>query len=185
MHTIDSCEYIWEAGVGFAQSPPQNAQHDSNRLEIIRLLLVCFSETMYLTQNEANSEVNKWIAFFSGPENRHVLPLFTSLLNVVCAYNPASSSLPYNHLVFTDSREPLVEAALQVLCVVLEADVRNVDRGKSRPITVTSDESGVNLFLNYMSRIHRDDVSCFSLERVVIYIASIYSCIIFYSSTLI
>ncbi|CDI96759.1 High temperature induced dauer formation protein [Echinococcus multilocularis] len=166
IHTIDSCEYIWEAGVGFAQSPPQNAQHDANRTEIIRLLLVCFSETMYLTQAEARSEINKWIAFFSGPENRHVLPLFTSLLNVVCAYNPASSSLPYNHLMFTDSREPLVEAALQMLCVILEADTSNLDGGKTLSDSTTSDGKGSNLFLNYMSRIHRDEDFSFVLDGI-------------------
>ncbi|VDD75604.1 unnamed protein product [Mesocestoides corti] len=169
MHTIDSCEYIWEAGVGFAQSPPQNAQHDANRTEIIRLLLVCFSETMYLTQAEARTVTNKWIAFFSGPENRHVLPLFTSLLNVVCAYNPASSSLPYNHLMFTDSREPLVEAALQVLCVTLEADTRNLEEDaaqSSRTESKGSDDSSTNLFLNYMSRIHRDEDFSFILDGI-------------------
>lgn len=31
IRTIDSCEYIWEAGVGFAQSPPLNYVHDLNR----------------------------------------------------------------------------------------------------------------------------------------------------------
>ena len=31
VRSIDSCEYIWEAGVGFAQSPPLNYVHDLNR----------------------------------------------------------------------------------------------------------------------------------------------------------
>lgn len=48
MTSIDSCEYIWEAGVGFAHSPTHSVTHDSNRTEIIKLLLTCFSETMYL-----------------------------------------------------------------------------------------------------------------------------------------
>ncbi len=47
-HSIDSCEYIWEAGVGFANSPPQSALLDQNRTELLKLLLTCFSETMYL-----------------------------------------------------------------------------------------------------------------------------------------
>lgn len=34
MQSIDSCEYIWEAGVGFAQSPPLNYIHDLNRLVV-------------------------------------------------------------------------------------------------------------------------------------------------------
>jgi hypothetical protein len=46
--TIDSCEYIWEAGVGFSNSPAQNYQHDYNRTEILKLLLTTFSETIYL-----------------------------------------------------------------------------------------------------------------------------------------
>ena len=38
----------------------------------------------------------------------------------MCAYDPVGYGLPYNHLMFTDSRENLVESALQVLCVTLE-----------------------------------------------------------------
>lgn len=55
--------------------------------------------------------------------HRHALPLFTSLLNIVCSYDPVGYGVPYNHLVSADSREPLVEVALQVLCVCLENDV--------------------------------------------------------------
>ena len=69
---------------------------------------------------EAHQRTNQWIAYFTSTENRHALPLFTSLLNVVCAYDPVGYGMPYNHLVFTDSREPLVEVALHVLCATLE-----------------------------------------------------------------
>lgn len=31
VHSLDSCEYIWEAGVGFAHSPQPNYIHDVNR----------------------------------------------------------------------------------------------------------------------------------------------------------
>jgi High-temperature-induced dauer-formation protein len=48
MGSIDSCEYIWEAGVGFTHSPAVNATYDHNRTELLKLLLTCFSETMYL-----------------------------------------------------------------------------------------------------------------------------------------
>ena len=53
---------------------------------------------------------------------RHALPLFTSLLNLACSYDPIGYGVPYNHLMFTDSREPLVEVALQVLCVTLDQE---------------------------------------------------------------
>lgn len=55
-------------------------------------------------------------------ENRHALPMFTSLLNTVCAYDPVGLGVPYNHLLFNDSIEPLVEAALQILIVTLDHD---------------------------------------------------------------
>jgi len=48
MSTIDSCEYIWEAGVGFTHSPATAASYDRNRCELLKLLLACFSETMYM-----------------------------------------------------------------------------------------------------------------------------------------
>lgn len=69
----------------------------------------------------------RWIARFTSAENRHVLPLFTSLLNVVCAYDPVGYGLPYNYLLFSDSREPLVQTALQVLIVCLDSDSLRAD----------------------------------------------------------
>lgn len=48
--------------------------------------------------------------------------MFTSLLNTVCAYDPVGLGVPYNHLLFNDSLEPLVEIALQILIVTLDHD---------------------------------------------------------------
>lgn len=70
----------------------------------------------------------RWIARFTSAENRHVLPLFTSLLNVVCAYDPIGYGVPYNYLLFTDSREPLMQTALQVLIVCLDSETQSSDK---------------------------------------------------------
>ncbi|XP_029652180.2 protein HID1 [Octopus sinensis] len=173
MHSIDSCEYIWEKGVGFAHSPPHNITHDQSRTELLKLLLTCFSETMYLPPiADAHNQPNQWIQYFTSTENRHALPLFTSMLNVVCAYDPVGYGVPYNHLMFTDSREPLVEMALQVLCVTLENDSdpnRNVSvDGTSAGSTAMEQNTDVggpdNLFLNYLSRIHREEDFSFILK---------------------
>uniref|UniRef100_A0A8C2EY04 HID1 domain containing a n=1 Tax=Cyprinus carpio TaxID=7962 RepID=A0A8C2EY04_CYPCA len=72
MQSLDSCEYIWEAGVGFAQSPPLNYIHDINRTELLRLLLTCFSEAMYLPPTSDNSILNPWVTFFCSTENSMV-----------------------------------------------------------------------------------------------------------------
>lgn len=59
---IDSCEYIWEAGVGFAHSPPKNSHMELRRTELLKLLLTCFSETMYRSPTVTDDQPNKWIA---------------------------------------------------------------------------------------------------------------------------
>ena len=118
-------------------------------LVTLRLLLTCFSECIYKdTENQGNSGrqlSNRWIKFFTSHENRHTLPIFTSLLNTVCGYQP-SSVLPYNHLLWADSKEKLVEISLQVLIVTLDDYKGN-----------HSDSPPDNLFINYLSRIHRDE----------------------------
>ncbi|XP_068606213.1 protein HID1 [Brachionichthys hirsutus] len=165
MQSIDSCEYIWEAGVGFAQSPPLNYIHDLNRAELLRLLLTCFSEAMYLPPSSDNSVLNPWVTFFCSTENRHALPLFTSLLNVVCAYDPVGYGIPYNHLLFSDYREQLVEQAVQILIVTLEHDGGASHRPPS-PSSIEEQESTgpENLFVNYLSRIHREEDFDFVLK---------------------
>ncbi|KAG8129078.1 putative UPF0663 transmembrane protein [Naja naja] len=98
------------------------AIHTFFRTELLKLLLTCFSEVMYLPPSSDSSNTNPWVQFFCSTENRHALPLFTSLLNIVCAYDPVGYGIPYNHLLFSDYREPLVEQAAQVLIVTLDYD---------------------------------------------------------------
>lgn len=69
----------------------------------------------------------RWISYFTSAKNRHVLPLFTSLLNIVCSYDPVGYGVPYNYLLFTDTREPLVQTAVQVLTVCLDIESQSTD----------------------------------------------------------
>ncbi|XP_041672356.1 protein HID1-like [Cheilinus undulatus] len=173
IRSIDSCEYIWEAGVGFAQSPPLNYVHDLNRTELLKLLLTCFSEAMYLPPSSDRKNLNPWVSFFCSAENRHALPLFTSLLNVVCAYDPVGYGIPYNHLLFSDHREQLVEQAVQILIVTLEHDAGSATSAALKALETAVSSSGVedvepvgpdNLFVNYLSRIHREEDLSFILK---------------------
>ncbi|TRY70371.1 hypothetical protein TCAL_04485 [Tigriopus californicus] len=160
LQTLDSCEYIWASGVGFAHKPIDNPQYDLNRRELLRLLQTCFSQSMYLPPvGDAHVQSNRWVQYFTSSENRHALPLFTSLLNIVCGYDPGGI-LPYNHLLFHDSREELVDVALQVLIVTLDQEATStniVDEDSTFPD---------NLFLNYLSRIHREEDFDFILKGV-------------------
>ncbi|KAI5696830.1 hypothetical protein M8J75_000798 [Diaphorina citri] len=147
LQSIDSCEYIWERGVGFATSPARCPAHESARTELLKLLLTCFSETIYQPPQDVQKCPNKWIQYLTSADNRHALSLFTSLLNTLCAYDPVGLGVPYNHLIFSDTLEPLVDACLQILIVTLDHD------------TIQAEELGTqdNLFINYLSRIHRDE----------------------------
>ncbi|CAF3294296.1 unnamed protein product [Rotaria socialis] len=161
IHTIDSCEYIWEAGVGCAHSPVHSPSNDRNRTEILKLLLTCFSETIYMKPSvELQSYSNKWLNYFTSSDNRQTLPLFTSLINIVFSYDPVGY-LPYNYLLFTDTREPLVEAAAQLLCVTLDNSSsllnEQIPSSSSSTSKMSIGDDGSNLFINYLSRIHRDD----------------------------
>nr|XP_023412506.1 protein HID1 [Loxodonta africana] len=162
MHT-DPTSYL---SPGFVDNPHKpNYIHDMNRTELLKLLLTCFSEAMYLPPAPDSGSINPWVQFFCSTENRHALPLFTSLLNTVCAYDPVGYGIPYNHLLFSDYREPLVEEAAQVLIVTLDHD-----SATSASPTVDGTTTGTamddtdppvpeNLFVNYLSRIHREEVS--------------------------
>lgn len=155
--------------MGFAQSLPKTSLMEQRRTELLRLLLTCLSETMYRPPNISENVPNKWIQFFTSADNRHALPLFTSLLNTVCSYDPVGT-VPYNHLLFQDYQEPLVEIALQLLIVTLDHDVACFT--PSTPTSIASatfhshDEAVDNLFINYLSRIHRDEDFHFILKGI-------------------
>ncbi|CAK5129070.1 unnamed protein product [Meloidogyne enterolobii] len=167
---IDSCEYIWQSGVGFAGKPPSSAVYDANRTEILKLLLVCFSEIIYNRETEISKI--RWITCFTSAENRNVvslklisfpnflsknfkLPIFTSLLNIICSYDPVGLGVPYNYLLMTDFREPLVKVSLQFLIVCLDKDSHSKNE---------EDGYAENYFINYLSRIHREEDFDFILK---------------------
>ncbi|XP_068238982.1 protein HID1 isoform X2 [Palaemon carinicauda] len=159
LQSIDSCEFIWASGVGFAHSPPHVPSQDVNRTEILKLILTCFSQSIYQPSSDGADATNRWIAVFTSADNRHALPLFTSLLNIVCGFDPVGFGVPYNHLLFSDSREPLVEVALQILITTLDHDITAGCADIEEPNTVSD-----NLFINYLSRIHREEDFSFVLR---------------------
>uniref|UniRef100_G1P0D5 HID1 domain containing n=1 Tax=Myotis lucifugus TaxID=59463 RepID=G1P0D5_MYOLU len=143
----------------------------SPRTELLKLVQRCFSEAMYLPPAPDSGSTNPWVQFFCSTENRHALPLFTSLLNTVCAYDPVGYGIPYNHLLFSDSREPLVEEAAQVLIVTLDHDSASSASPTDGTTTGTAmddvDPPGPeNLFVNYLSRIHREEDFQFILKGI-------------------
>lgn len=165
LQSIDSCEYIWESGVGFTCTTPSTCVYDKNRTELLRLLLTCFSCSMYLTPSEANCSSNEWIEFFTSSNNRHSLAIFTSLLNTICSYDP-NGILPFNHLLFNDTRESLVDVSIQILIVTLDYEYTKNIRETNNLSTsnIIDSTQHDNLFINYLSRLHREEDFAFILK---------------------
>lgn len=164
LKSLATCEYVWEPGVGFDSDINSTTCYDKSRIELLRLLLTCFSTTLYETPEHSLSHRNYWIESFASNENRHVLPLFTSLLNTIFIYKP-SKLLPFNHLLFENVREELVELSLQILIVVLDCQFEfdsDDDDDDGRKNLVNKDKK--NLFIEYTSRIHRSEDFMFLIK---------------------
>lgn len=86
--------------------------------------------------------------------SRHALPLFTSLLNVVCAYDPVGYGIPYNYLLSSDQREQLVVQAIQVLIVTLEHEGGSIARAALQVLDGTARTAAVG------EQVRKDD-QCF------------------------
>jgi hypothetical protein len=109
----------------------RNSAYDSNKTEVLRLLLVLFSRQIYVSPALLLSNPSFYtLHFVQRTQRRHVLTILCSLLNTafggpssqVNIIGEMAGKLPYNHLVFKgeDSRDTLISTTLQVLCVVID-----------------------------------------------------------------
>lgn len=112
---------VWASGVGSDEVFPSDAQHCAHRVEVLKLLLVCFAGTMY-DKPSTERPANSWLHYVCTRPTYYTAGLFHSLINVVCSYDPIGWGVPYNYLLVADPREELTYGALQLLSVLLEYD---------------------------------------------------------------
>ncbi|KAL4067524.1 high-temperature-induced dauer-formation protein-domain-containing protein [Scleroderma citrinum] len=159
---------IWEKGVGSTTDPGPNAQYDSNKVEVLRLLLVLLSRQIYVSPASLFSKPSFYTLHMARKTpRRDVLTLLCSLLNT--AMNSSTTSpltiasmagkVPYNHLVFKgeDPRTALVGMCLQVLCVVLDfqsGPARDVVSGQGENATSVPTVQ-TNAFRYFLAKLHR------------------------------
>ncbi|KAG9319410.1 hypothetical protein KVV02_006117 [Mortierella alpina] len=112
---------IWDAGIGSSKAIGSSKELDDNRTEILRLLLVLFSRSMYISPAAITTTENRWIdAVVTGSDRQATLAILCSLINSALKYNPSGWGLPYNHVVFSDQKELLVMLSLQTIVVLLD-----------------------------------------------------------------
>ncbi|KAI9760507.1 MAG: hypothetical protein M4579_001592 [Chaenotheca gracillima] len=137
---------IWQSGVGCNLAVPTTKEFESNRGEILRLLLTLTSKSMYMSANVLPVKGVKALTYIASCSDKQSnLSVLCSLLNTTIRYNPASWRVPYDHVVFKDSREVLVTYSLQLLLVILLYPVPETP----------SNPSPRNQYRHFYGRLHR------------------------------
>jgi hypothetical protein len=139
---------IWQSGVGCKTSIPTSKELESNRCEVLRLLLTMSSRAMYMPSNTLPVQGVKAITYLATCADKQVvLSVLCSLVNTTIKANVGSWRLPYDHVVRKDSKQALVVYSLQLLLVLLL-------------YPVPEDASGAapkNFYRHYLGRLHRPE----------------------------
>jgi High-temperature-induced dauer-formation protein len=139
---------IWQSGVGCKTSIGSSKELESNRCEVLRLLLTLTSKSMYLSSGMLPVEGVKAITYLATcPDKQIVLSVLCSLLNTVIKYNPAAWRVPYDHVVWKDPKQTLVIYSLQFLLVLLLYPVPEDGHGTSPK----------NCYRSWLGKLHRPE----------------------------
>ncbi|ORX63181.1 hypothetical protein DM01DRAFT_1331256 [Hesseltinella vesiculosa] len=112
---------IWEEGVGSTKSLGMQRDLDQNRTEVLRLLTVLFSKSIYTTPSHTLTREDLWLGYvMTKLDKKIILVLLCSLINTSCKYDPLGWGVPYNHLMVANPREPLVAMCLRTLLILLD-----------------------------------------------------------------
>ncbi|KAJ7219056.1 high-temperature-induced dauer-formation protein-domain-containing protein [Mycena pura] len=170
---------IWEKGIGSTTDSGASHAYDSNKTEVLRLLLVLLSRQIYVSPAALFSKPSLYsLHAVQNTPRRDVLTVLCSLLNTAMNSPLATSTnlagmagkLPYNHLVFKgeDPRSNLVGICLQVLCVLLD-----FQSGSARDRPVANDETNAsaptprtNAFRYFLMKLHRTQDFTFIADGV-------------------
>ena len=160
---------IWDAGVGSSIDVPGTTRfHVSNRVEVLRLLLVLLSKSIYIPAHSQTTVVNPALRFAVQDLDRGVmLPLLCSLINthITNARNSTSAWLGLPSVggliggSDDDIRSSLATLSLQILNVLLTYEAPLP--GDTDTVSLSSvgmpqpDPGGRNVFCFYLSKLHR------------------------------
>ena len=139
---------IWQSGVGCKSSIGTNKDLESNRCEVLRLLLTLTSKSMYMSSNLLPVQGVKAITYMVTCQDKQiVLSVLCSLLNTTMKYNPATWRVPYDHVVWKDPKQGLVIYSLQFLLVLLLYPIPEEGHGAAPK----------NFYRHFLGRLHRPE----------------------------
>ena len=123
-------ELLWTNGIGSgsAKKHSNDARSglNSNRSEVLRLLLVCLSTPLYYYPNDYKSVENKWIRLVCLGKDEQAVPnrveLLYSTVNMLHGYDPVGWGIPYGAVFAGETHETCVQLCVQALLVLLDFD---------------------------------------------------------------
>lgn len=137
---------IWQSGVGCNTAVGSSQDIESRRMETLRLLLTLSSKSMYTPANILPVQGVRAITYLTTLEEKQiVLTLLCSLLNTALKYNPATWRVPYDHMVFKDTKQVFVTYCLQLLLVLVLYPVPDSANGIPPK----------NSFRHFLGKLHR------------------------------
>ncbi|KAF7846484.1 hypothetical protein BT93_L4252 [Corymbia citriodora subsp. variegata] len=135
---------IWQSGVGCKTSLPTSNTLDSNRCEVLRLLLTLASESMYSPSTELPVMGTRTLTYLTTcPDKQIVLSVLCSLLNTTIKHNTNTWRLPYDQLVIQSSKQSLAVYSLQLMLILL--------------IYPVPDPAQKNQYRHFLARLHRPE----------------------------
>ncbi|KAI7897730.1 high-temperature-induced dauer-formation protein-domain-containing protein [Cokeromyces recurvatus] len=97
--------------------------NEANRTEVLRLLVVLLSKSMYLSPSQLLTKEDLWLKCVAANkqlERKAILVMLCSFLNTVCNYDPIGW-VPYHHVISTGpNKEQLVTLCLTALLILLD-----------------------------------------------------------------
>ncbi|KAJ2346481.1 hypothetical protein GGF43_004976, partial [Coemansia sp. RSA 2618] len=168
---------IWENGVGQTSSLGSSKESVSNRIEVLRLLLVVCCKTMYVPPARSVAIANRALHTVAYNANKKmVLCLLCSLLNTSLKEHIQGWAIPYRNSPAVNPADELTLLAMQALFIMLEYQTpaarggKGAEQGRDAGATsaeeanantpsmvlITGTETGAqNLFRVFVSKLHR------------------------------
>ncbi|KAJ1678437.1 hypothetical protein EV182_004048, partial [Spiromyces aspiralis] len=127
---------IWENGIGQNSSTGSSADHVSRRLEVMRLLLVLITKTMYIPPAKLMVAKNLALSHIAyNSDQRLVLAILCSFTNIALKESPQGWGATYRNSPAANVLETLSMTSLQSLLVILSYEEQFSIKQQKQPET--------------------------------------------------
>ena len=110
----------WNGGISKATQYRSPAGLDAARYEMLRLILISCSQTLFVTPDEYKRSENKWLSYYTTRSPEQARLLLQSFMAVIFSYDPVGYGIPYASAVGPDKKESVADLAVQALIVFLD-----------------------------------------------------------------